>query len=710
MKISEDEAEKISDLGNALRKLTAEKLDSFLSGAEVGLKYETDTDDNNWKRLCDIARLQVNAKTRYLQSKAIQDKARERVESAADRARLRTSSSDEIVNDSGHQNRVSLLRGGGEAMKKFQESAQMVIFKNMETEADTKAAKDKEVFDEASAAKDKAVAEYKRVTEARISKFEAENKQATDDFNEICEVMKSGIVKINNARFKSMEKCPLDKETVTFEWLVNDIQKWVQSTKKSVEESHDKALASESGNSQDPASLESQDGFKLGLALISSKSVDKLLELQGTEKSVPDLLIEPEESLEDATHSEQLNSNEDTKQNESHFEAKNEEKSTNKVEPATSPRSLRKSFTAPENSHAWVKAQGSFESAESNPDDADVQVKPVSEPPEIVTFRETFWSKTQNGEEPPEVLRVINCVFRPREMGGFLLSNLHGRLYTTKESIYFLAWEGRNFVMTFKKIVDIQKDKGLGFIAANDTLVVTYLSSEGNKAAFILSRLEAIDSTFEHLRNLLEAAEVQMEAEEIIKNPEDMALPPPVPPDKILKKMEIVLSKTIKNISVERVYEQCWSEGNGTSAPRFYGPWLESEGCFDFLVKHWETAEPGSEGFINEWCKDTYSQRRLVTFKFKRTSHLYIGPPVAFVKQMHYCRVEGKDKCILHMSASFEGIPYSDAFVVEMRWVGSRVGLNDLKIEVGLFVVFKKPTILKNQIKAGTINETKVST
>jgi hypothetical protein len=123
-------------------------------------------------------------------------------------------------------------------------------------------------------------------------------------------------------------------------------------------------------------------------------------------------------------------------------------------------------------------------------------------------------------------------------------------------------------------------------------------------------------------------------------------------------------------------------------------------------MNDWEKPA-SSEGFINPWCKESYPQRRYCTFKFNRKSHLYIGPPVAFVKQMQYCRVEKNDKCVLAISASFEGIPYSDTFAVEMRWVARRKGSNDIQIEVGLFVDFKKATMLKSQIKAGTISETK---
>lgn len=133
---------------------------------------------------------------------------------------------------------------------------------------------------------------------------------------------------------------------------------------------------------------------------------------------------------------------------------------------------------------------------------------------------------------------------------------------------------------------------------------------------------------------------------------------------------------------------------------------LDKEGCFAISVGDWEFAEKGSEGFLNEWCKERYQQKRLVTFKFNRTSHLYLGPPVADVTQTQYCRVEGNDRCALAISGTFDGIPYADTFGVEMRWSARRKGSNDVMVDVGLHVEFKKNTLLKKQIKSGTIAET----
>jgi VAD1 Analog of StAR-related lipid transfer domain len=53
-----------------------------------------------------------------------------------------------------------------------------------------------------------------------------------------------------------------------------------------------------------------------------------------------------------------------------------------------------------------------------------------------------------------------------------------------------------------------------------------------------------------------------------------------------------------------------------------------------------------------------------------------------------------------------DGIPYGDTFAVEIRWVATLDGENDLLIDVGVEVDFKKSTFLKSKIRAGTIEET----
>lgn len=320
-------------------------------------------------------------------------------------------------------------------------------------------------------------------------------------------------------------------------------------------------------------------------------------------------------------------------------------------------------------------------------------------------FIEQFWSDKDDLEPIPNILKIVTCAYRPKEKAGFLIPNLHGRLYTTVDTLYFLALDGKNFILPLSDVISVANEKG--FMGGNDrALAVTYKSTE-NEASFVLSRLESRDSLLAHLRGLLEAlAPVTTSGTSKAMNGEKELANDPVPPDAVMQRMSIVVSKPLRNVSIRTVYEKVWSEGDRTSEKPFYGPWLEKEECFDINVGEWEYAEPSSEGFLNPWCKERYSQRRVVTFQFKRTTHLYIGPPIAGVKQIQYCSVDGNDKCIVSTSATFDGIPYADAFAVEMRWVARRQGSNDIQVEVGLDVDFKKTTMLKSQIKSGTIAET----
>ena len=167
--------------------------------------------------------------------------------------------------------------------------------------------------------------------------------------------------------------------------------------------------------------------------------------------------------------------------------------------------------------------------------------------------------------------------------------------------------------------------------------------------------------------------------------------------------MDQVLSKRLTGVSLKHFYDMCWSEGNGgTDGGPFYHKFLESKKSHDISVGDWEIAE----GLTHPWSGEKMDQKRVVKYKFTRTTHLYVGPPIAGVTQTQYCRMEGDDKFVLTMTVEMDGIPYADCFAVEVRWVARRAG-KDLVIDVGVFVEFKKSTVLKAKIQSGTITETK---
>lgn len=159
-----------------------------------------------------------------------------------------------------------------------------------------------------------------------------------------------------------------------------------------------------------------------------------------------------------------------------------------------------------------------------------------------------------------------------------------------------------------------------------------------------------------------------------------------VPKDPIIQKMDPIFSKKLKGVSIETYYEKGWSD----KVNPLYSPWLERKGSFDVLVTEWEHSD---QGFENKWSGEKFHQKRTVKFKFKRTTHLYIGPPIAGVTQTQYCYKDGNDKCVMMMTVEMDGIPYSDVFAVEVRWAARRVGTNDIAIDAGVFVRFIKSSM-----------------
>ena len=199
-----------------------------------------------------------------------------------------------------------------------------------------------------------------------------------------------------------------------------------------------------------------------------------------------------------------------------------------------------------------------------------------------------------------------------------------------------------------------------------------------------------------------------------IEQEEDL---PDVPPDATLQKMNVIINKRLKDVSIPDYYAIAWSEGNGTNTAPLYGPWLKESGKENIDVGKWEFADKETV-FLGEWDGEKYTQRRVrcshvecwsrycgatlidpsptvqvVRFVFNKQIPFQISPTLAKVKHTQYCRVEGKDKCVVAMTIDMQGVPYSDCFHVEIRWVATRLGKNDISIQVGLFVNFIKSTM-----------------
>lgn len=297
--------------------------------------------------------------------------------------------------------------------------------------------------------------------------------------------------------------------------------------------------------------------------------------------------------------------------------------------------------------------------------------------------------------EAPTVIQSFSCAYWPKDDEGHISPLLHGRMFATTKRCYFVGWTGKKIMLDWKRVIKVEKEVTFYGLVPNAVLV-TY--DDGQEYLFgsfvyredafnLLTKLSIVARSVNALNGGL-----PMESSE---------------PDTVLTKMKVVVDETISGVCVSDVYKRCW-DGNNENDPSFYFLWLNSQDVnFDIKVGKWEIRESNGDQLIKEWCEETYSQKRVVTYNFKRTTHLYIGPPTASVTETQFCRLEGSKRCVIATTVVPSGIPYSDTFSVECRWVGESVGKSRIRIRVGVFVNFKKSSLLNSKIRTSTIEETK---
>mmetsp|Transcript_3490 Transcript_3490/g.6409 ORF Transcript_3490/g.6409 Transcript_3490/m.6409 type:complete len:1355 (+) Transcript_3490:139-4203(+) len=672
-----------------LRSIRQEKLDKFILRVERECKMATEGDDNRWKQLCETARNESKAQMRLQEATSQFEKARDRVQSVDNElaASEHFEGKGKRMNSGVSRalgNVFSILPDGGEQVQKMlSDDTRLQIAKTTLKEADEKESKEKKALDSATAAKARSLNLYKGKAENLVYTFKKENVAGWEDAETTVKSLVSSLDDFRSDRYNSVEKAAAS--VANDEAQLRDIGEW---TTRAV--SH---IAKKAEKDDEQGVVDA--GFALKVELESSKTVYKLLYLGENEQEDPDLGVVAHESLPDDESSTEstVNVSDLLDSPVEHFQIP----------------MLRKRLSSGEK--VDLSIPDDMAPSEDNVQNegflSSINQSLSTDGAENSLFLAHFWQDRDEEEEPPSIIESFSCAYWPKEGEGHLSPLLHGRLFLTSNIMYFVGWGDKKLILNLADIVNVTKATNLlGTI--DNSLRVVY-ESENGESSYFFGSFAFRDKALELLQRLSTVARSLRELNGTPKSrneKSDGPALPPVPHDQVIKKMEIVLSKKIKNVSILRFYDLVWSEGNGTDAKPFYGPWLEYMGSHKVKVDDWEVAEKDSDLFVG-WCGEKYSRRRHISFEFTRTTHLYIGPPVAGVNQTHYCSIDGNDKCVLAMTVEMEGIPYADCFAVQVRWVARRIGECDIHVEVGVFVDFKKSTMFAKKIKAGTLDETK---
>jgi len=701
-------------LGTTMQVDGRKLLDKFIS-SEKQCKVALERDEISWKYCCDSARELTKACSRLEQSRSELAKAQQRLASAEEDSHGKPTDSTMLKKNptmtKALGNMFSMLPE--EAMTKMLAPDQrLVIVKRNVKEVTAKEAKDAHAYGAAQSAKENAIASYSNVAQSAIAQCNLRGESLWSAVSVGIDVMVSCFQHFRESRYDSVEPATT--------WLQNngrdvthDMLKWtlgVQGIMARQTEKEDEQIST--GRAQKTQGNTGVDGgYCLQVYLEDSKNVYRLIHLVTNEveggsldesassvlntdaSGTPDqgravvMSVPPSSNPSSSEYGDDKES--PTVQNTSSVHSSSLRQPSASTQELTSIAASLKDTNEPViNSANGTDSEMNQVPAAKTDSVLGASVAPSSKSADTELFLMHFWDGNENDADsstPPTVIDSFSCAYWPREGEGYI-PLLHGRLFVTSPAMYFIGWGDKKIVLKWEDVTAVEKATNM-MGALDNALRLTYDSSEGGESSYFFGSFAFRENAFQIMSRLSTVARS-------LKNMKGNkpAAKKDAPPDQVLNKMEVVLKKKMKNVSVKRFYEICLSEGNGTDAAPFYAPFLVEKKSHDVKVGDWEFAE-GDTGFENKWSGERFPQRRVVTFKFTRTTHLYVGPPVAGVTQTQYCSVDGDDKCILEMTVEMDGIPYADVFAVEVRWVARRVGNRDLLVEVGVLVDFKKSSM-----------------
>lgn len=298
----------------------------------------------------------------------------------------------------------------------------------------------------------------------------------------------------------------------------------------------------------------------------------------------------------------------------------------------------------------------------------------------------TFHNTKNNNSKKFSVVYWRNGLSLP-ESGHLLLTNT--------STLTFKGMVGTKLSFNLDD-VDLKKTARMGGLLQD---AFTILTKDGDKYLFstvLKDRKKVIQTLTTAIANVkLEKEEKTFDA---TSNKKKKKTKFRMPPDETLGKMNIIAERKLKGVSLDDYVEIAWSEGHNCDKSPMYQPFLEKQGKDNVSVSEWKEGD-----CTGKWCDEQYSKQREVTFNFYKQT---IGKTLVDVKHTQMMRRNDSDQCCVQIKMAMSGFPYADCFVVEVRHVASRVGDNDLQIQIGMFVRFLKSCMFENKIRTNTGAET----
>lgn len=604
-------------LSSKLTHLRSQYLDPIMEYGENVLKPATTRDDATWKQLCDAARTKSKEETQHREIAAQVAKVRDRCKSVDSG---NATAANRQVSES-LANVFSILPNGGEhVMKVLDSSTRASVAQLSLLEANQKELKARQMLDSAVAFLELSLEAYKTSAESVLKQCEQyetnELTEVLDSFQTIIREFYERCLTQNESLQTITSTCQSDDEVHLF--MENWSQKIANLARKLAQESiSDDFPLGETPSTKAPLVLEELDPIEN--VLFPSKIPHKELEKEQTDEKDP-AAIEVVVADADATNVAWSPQRQRT--------ASASSIASTSGTPEKTSNWILKSLSLPESSESIFRK---MTGARSN------QLQHITLNDLTAIFAKYFLPEKIDVGMISTFTDSFACSFRENNQN---FPAQYGRLFISETGLVFVSWSRKYFSVKWSELLDIATIDH-NFSNHIHSLHVQCKKGSDEDVNMILSGFFDLQVTYKTITRIRQEAiattipgpALSSSPTESQLTPENFVNPPDnrtgiLPSDEVIDKMEIILSRVIPNMKIERFYEIVWSEGNNTSEQPFFKPWLEKE-CFDVELSDWVYGE-----VHGPWCKDIYNQKRTIKYKVKRRTHLYIGPPIANVFQV----------------------------------------------------------------------------
>ncbi|GMH87157.1 hypothetical protein TrST_g6221 [Triparma strigata] len=697
--------------------------------------------DREWKGICEQGKLQGKAENRYKIAETTLNASKERLETV--QKELSTQSASPHAPDqpsSEGENFVGVRKAIGHVLNSLgtgdETISKVVSTKERMEMVEAQHSKAQAQLTEASKHLEEVTSRGGERLKTYVNHFEATFKMLSTKESEISERARAGLSSVQDAlkkfldgREKSIKEAADMVDKIQSSDVLNDKLTWARKMEKKIKKKNSQASAAKLKDGDGSASEPDDTSvYDLKVCLHTSQKIYALLknifdynpedfetreltESEATEvKLLTELLeqVKTEEELEEKKNAATSKQKEQMKF-ESNFEGMFLEVGADVEE--------KKGEDDDDNAEGSEKSDTDDNDNNSNNDDNNEDIS------EAVLETTTTAAAASATAAVPTVIESFSCAYWPQSDDDTNLPSplLHGRMFVTAAGLYFVGWGKFKLILEIERIVETKKESTLAGTVDNALLLVCEDGKEYFFGSFafrenchrLIDRLRSVKGALIDAGMVLPSNAKKKKENEVSEddsdNDDDDAIDDvaPVPftpcslaPDAHVKKMTVVVSDTLKGFNIQQYFNTFWRDRAG--GEMFYGPWLEEKGAKKVGVTKWEAKKQHE----HKYSKETFNMKRVATFDYPRTTHLWMGPPMAGVTQTQYCRIDEGSRCVVAMTVEMNGIPYADVFAVEVRWVATNVADKVIEVEVGVAVDFKKSSMFKGQIKSGTEEET----